>query len=94
MGSIEVGKIADLITLDYRQPHLYPFQCAVTRIVNHAQGQDVDNVIVAGEFAVRDRHLVQVDENKVLDDAQAAQDLMLWRFNDISVLSNPKLYSL
>lgn len=94
LGSIEVGKIADLITLDYRQPHLYPFQCAVTRIVNHAQGQDVDNVIVAGEFAVRDRHLVQVDENKVLDDAQAAQDLMLWRFNDISVLTNPKLYSL
>lgn len=94
IGSLEVGKKADIITVNIRQPHLYPMNQPVTRLVNHAQGQDVDMVIVDGVIVMQNRQLTLVDENKILDDAKAAQDMMLARLNQPEVLTNPRLYSL
>ena len=94
IGSLEIGKKADLITINIRQPHLYPFQMPVTRLVNHAQGQDVDNVIIDGVVVMENRQLTQVNENKVLDDAKRAQDIMLQRLKRPEVLTNPHLYSI
>ena len=94
IGSLEVGKKADIITIDYRQPHLFPFQMPVTRLVNHAMGQDVDNVIVEGEIVLHNRHFTLFDEAKMLDQAKDAQDQMLWRLNRPDVLINDRLYTL
>lgn len=94
IGSLEVGKKADMITIDIRQPHLYPFQLPVTRLVNHAQGQDIDCVIIDGEVVMKNRQLTLVDENKILDDAFEAQQMMLKRLNRPEVLINPNLYSI
>ena len=94
IGSLEVGKKADIITIDYRQPHLFPFQMPVTRLVNHAMGQDVDNVIVEGEIVLHNRHFTLFDEAKMLDQAKDAQDQMLWRLNRPDVLINDRLYAL
>src|SRR5207342_1083728 len=46
LGSVEVGKKADLITIDLFQPHLYPINMPVHRVVYEATGQDVREVIV------------------------------------------------
>lgn len=94
VGSLEVGKKADIITLDILQPHLYPMNQPVTRLVNHAQGQDVDMVIIDGEIVMKNRRLTKVDEFKILDDAKTAQELMLERLNRPEVLVNPRLYSI
>lgn len=94
IGSIEIGKKADIITIDYRQPHLYPFQMPVTRLVNHAMGQDVDNVIIEGEIVLKNKKLTRINEVDILERAKEAQDLMLWRLNKPEVLVNSNLYSL
>ena len=69
IGSIEVGKKADMITFDLRQPHLFPPDMIALRLVTNASGQDVNDVIVGGRVVMRDRRMTTVDEGAVLDRA-------------------------
>jgi urease alpha subunit len=69
IGSIEVGKKADMITFDLRQPHLYPPDMIALRLVANASGQDVNDVIVGGRVVMRDRRMTTIDEGAVLNRA-------------------------
>jgi 5-methylthioadenosine/S-adenosylhomocysteine deaminase len=71
LGSIEVGKKADLITVDLYQPHLYPINMPVHRVVYEATGQDVRDVVVDGRLLMEDRKVLVVGESEVLDEADA-----------------------
>ena len=66
-GSIEVGKQADLIIIDTNKPHLTPLYNPVSHIVYAASGSDVRDVLVAGEFIVRNRKLLTLDINNILE---------------------------
>jgi cytosine/adenosine deaminase-related metal-dependent hydrolase len=70
LGSVEVGKKADLITVDLFQPHLYPLDMLVYRLVYNATGADVADVTVSGRLVMADRRLQTVDEAEVLARAQ------------------------
>lgn len=72
IGSLEVGKRADVTILDARQPHLAPEILAPLRVIGHATGQDVTDVIVDGEVLMRDRVVPGADQDGILDDAEAA----------------------
>jgi cytosine/adenosine deaminase-related metal-dependent hydrolase len=55
IGSIEVGKRADLVVLDLNGPHAQPEEAdLVSRIVYSARAADVRHVIVDGRLVVRD----------------------------------------
>jgi cytosine/adenosine deaminase-related metal-dependent hydrolase len=69
IGSIEVGKKADMITIDLRQPHLYPPDMIPMRLVSNASGQDVSDVVIGGRIVMRDRKMTTVDEGAILDRA-------------------------
>jgi cytosine/adenosine deaminase-related metal-dependent hydrolase len=79
LGSIEVGKKADLITVDLYQPHLYPITMPVHRVVYEATGQDVRDVIVDGRLVVHGGKPVSVDQNEVLDAADAMTRITIER---------------
>jgi len=66
IGSIEVGKQADLIIIDTDKPHLTPLYNPVSHIVYAAQGSDLRDVIVAGKILVRNRKLLTLDINNIL----------------------------
>jgi cytosine/adenosine deaminase-related metal-dependent hydrolase len=73
IGTLEEGKQADLILVNVRQPHLAPFgPMPVQRLVYHAQGQDVDTVIIDGQLVMEERKLLLVNEEAILDDAEGA----------------------
>jgi len=58
IGSIEVGKCADLIVLDLEGPHAQPSDAdLISRIVYSACAADVRHVIVDGKIVVRDGEL-------------------------------------
>lgn len=79
-GSLEVGKRADIILINTRQPHLAPFNILPeARLVYHAQGQDVDTVIVDGQIVMEHRQMLCCDENRILDDATQAQKALFDR---------------
>jgi cytosine/adenosine deaminase-related metal-dependent hydrolase len=67
IGSVEVGKRADLITIDLRQPHLTPPDMIALRVITNASGKDVNDVVVDGRVVMRDRKMTTVDEESVLD---------------------------
>jgi len=71
LGSIEPGKRADLITVDLRQPYFYPLDMLVHRLVYNASGRDVADVLVDGRPVMRNRKLLTIDEDALLDDTQA-----------------------
>jgi len=53
LGSVEVGKRADLVLLDLRDPNLIPIhrkETVVSDIVYSANGQNVDTTIVDGSL--------------------------------------------
>jgi cytosine/adenosine deaminase-related metal-dependent hydrolase len=79
LGSIEVGKLADLILIDLRKPHLYPPNMPLFRIAFFANGADIDTVIVNGVVLMQGRRVTSVSEARVLDDAAVATNLMLER---------------
>lgn len=62
IGSIEVGKCADLIALDLGGPHAQPDEADLSsRIVYSARGADVRHVVVDGRVVVRNGELKTAD---------------------------------
>jgi len=74
LGSVEVGRIADVAVIDLRAPHLTPTTPAtlVSTLVYSARGPDVRDVLVDGRVVLRDRRFPQVDEAQVLARATEA----------------------
>jgi cytosine/adenosine deaminase-related metal-dependent hydrolase len=89
IGSIEVGKKADLILVDLFKPHTYPLQMPLYRTVYYANGNDVDTVIVDGRILMRGREVLSVNESAVLEDAQREADLALER-SGLTGLTEPR----
>jgi cytosine/adenosine deaminase-related metal-dependent hydrolase len=90
IGSLEVGKKADVALIDLARPHLYPLNMEVIRAVCFANGNDVDTVIVDGRICMEDRKVLTVNESEILEAAQQATDIMLQRTNLHWMLKTPK----
>ena len=66
IGSVEVGKRADLIVLDLSGPHTQPEEGdVVSRIVYSARAADVRHVIVDGRVVVKDGALKTADVSEI-----------------------------
>jgi 5-methylthioadenosine/S-adenosylhomocysteine deaminase len=78
IGSIEVGKQADLVVMDFRRPHLVPCIDPVGNLVHTAQGRDVEHVWVDGVQVVDGGRPVAANLDALLADAQRASQA-LWR---------------
>ncbi|UCD26403.1 MAG: amidohydrolase [Candidatus Bathyarchaeota archaeon] len=75
VGSIEVGKKADLILVNLKQPHLTPLVerpklNLLSHLVYAISGRDVDTTIVDGQVVMRHRNVLTIDEAKVLKKAE------------------------
>ncbi len=77
IGSLEVGKKADIIILDFKQPHLLLRNRVVPKIVYSAHGSDVSTTIVNGKVVMEHKTVQTLDENSEIDMAQKALDEML-----------------
>ena len=92
LGSLEVGKKADIVIVNMRRPHLYPFNMAPSRVIYFANGNDVETVIVDGRIALADGKAQFVDEDEILDQAQIETDLMLERTGFHHMLAEPAMF--
>ena len=72
IGSLEVGKRADLIVVDRDRPHLAPGPDPYSTLAYAARGSDVRTTIVDGEVLVDDFTPVRVDRAQVVAEARAA----------------------
>ena len=78
MGSLAVGKKADLVVFDFRRAHLTPSTDVLGTLVHAGQGRDVETVIVDGRVVVEDGRAVLVDQDEIrLQAAEAARQLWI-----------------
>ena len=70
VGSLEIGKRADIILIDFEKTHLTPKHNLYANIVYSARGSDVDTVIVNGEILMEKRKVRTVKEKEVMERAQ------------------------
>ncbi len=71
VGSVEVGKRADLVLLDLSAPHLTPVHDVAALLVFAAGRGDVTDVLVDGRAVVRDRRSTLLDTDDLLARARA-----------------------
>ena len=71
IGSLEIGKKADLFMLDLRRAHLVPTLRVVSVFVHQAQPADVTDVMVDGRWVMRDSRILSFDEDDVIARAEA-----------------------
>src|SRR5206468_8573420 len=72
VGSLEVGKKADLIVLDARRPHLVPALRIVSGWIHNGQAGDVESVMVDGRWLMRERQVLTIDAAGVVTGAEEA----------------------
>jgi 5-methylthioadenosine/S-adenosylhomocysteine deaminase len=72
IGSIEVGKKADVIVVDRDRPHLAPGPDPYSTLVYAARGSDVRTTIVDGVLLVDEFAPVRVDRQEIAIQARAA----------------------
>ncbi|MFO7835680.1 MAG: amidohydrolase [Candidatus Thorarchaeota archaeon] len=77
VGSIEKGKLADIILVDMDSLSFTPSVNPVSNLVYSGCGTDVDTVLVNGKILMRDKELLTLDEESVKQRArQQAADLL------------------
>jgi 5-methylthioadenosine/S-adenosylhomocysteine deaminase len=76
IGSIEVGKKADLALIDLSDAFVTPIHDPISALVYSALGHETTLVVIDGKIVMRDRRVLTVDERAVRAQAQtAARDL-------------------
>lgn len=74
LGSIEVGKKADLAIIDLRHPAMVPVSkgTLISHLVYSCQSDCVRDVLVEGKIVMRDREIVTLDELELIERANDA----------------------
>jgi len=70
IGSLEVGKKADLVLISLDEPNALPMYDIYAQIAYSLKGSDVRTVVIGGKVVMRDRKLLTVNEPKVLERAR------------------------
>lgn len=77
IGSIEIGKRADIILLDFDSPHLLFSNRIVPKIVYSASAKDVKTTIVNGKVLMDNFKVESLDVDKTLEEVRIAQNQLL-----------------
>jgi 5-methylthioadenosine/S-adenosylhomocysteine deaminase len=70
IGSLETGKKADLVLIGLDAPHAVPMYDVYAQLAYALKGSDVETVVIGGRVVMRDRKLLTVKEEEVLQKAR------------------------
>jgi len=79
IGSIEVGKKADLAIIDFKKPHLSPLFNEFSHLVYAARAADVDTVLIDGKIVMENREMKTVNTEEILEMAEKTKSRLLDR---------------
>ena len=76
IGSLEVGKKADMIFIDVTEPNILPIldgpiRTLVPNLIFAATGREVVHSMIDGRFVMRDRAVLTLDERAIREEVQA-----------------------
>jgi len=79
IGSLEVGKSADMVSFDTRMPQWRPLISPIDQLIWGADGRSIDRVWVAGKQRIEGGRSVDIDEEALLEQVDAASKSVLAR---------------
>lgn len=80
IGSLEIGKKADLQIIDTRRLGLTPINDPVRTLVYHGHAKDIETVMVDGRVVVEQGRVVDADEDALIEEAARAGEAVWNRF--------------
>ncbi|MDX9850247.1 MAG: amidohydrolase [Anaerolineaceae bacterium] len=66
LGSIEVGKLADLVIIDIRKPHLLPLNDVYAQLLHSANSNDVRDTIINGNIVLRNKQFTTLNFDQII----------------------------
>jgi 5-methylthioadenosine/S-adenosylhomocysteine deaminase len=81
VGSIEVGKKADLSIISLKKPHLCPIYNEASHLVYAAKASDVETVIINGKIVMENRKLTTLNIEKIMQMVEKAKNRLLSKLN-------------
>jgi cytosine/adenosine deaminase-related metal-dependent hydrolase len=85
VGSLEAGKLADVIIIDLHELGLTPAVNPVSNLVYSGSGQSVDTNIVNGKVLMRSKQLLTLNVDEIMEKAKSHITKLLERADvDIS----------
>jgi cytosine/adenosine deaminase-related metal-dependent hydrolase len=88
IGSLEVGKKADLFVVDTLKPYLVPAGRLVSAVIHGGHPSDIEAVMVDGEFIMRNNKVLTMDEAAIVQEADAVSR-RIW--NKVGPVQIPRL---
>lgn len=71
IGSVEAGKKADLVVIDPDSPAMLPLHDPIANLVTSMHAHNVESVMADGRWLMRDREILVVNEQEVMEEAKA-----------------------
>jgi 5-methylthioadenosine/S-adenosylhomocysteine deaminase len=66
IGSLEVGKKADIILISLEEPNAIPMYDIYAQLAYALKGSDVETVVIGGRIVMRDKKLLTLNEPEIL----------------------------
>ena len=66
IGELSAGRLADLIVVDFRKPHLVPVYNPISHLVYAARSSDVRHAVIHGRLVMEDRKLLTINVDEVM----------------------------
>jgi 5-methylthioadenosine/S-adenosylhomocysteine deaminase len=70
VGSLEVGKKADIILISLDEPNAVPMYDIYAQLAYSLKGSDVETVVIGGRIVMRDKKLLTLNEPEILAKAR------------------------
>jgi 5-methylthioadenosine/S-adenosylhomocysteine deaminase len=77
IGSIKIGKKADLAIINLKKPHLCPLYNETSHLVYAAKASDVETVIINGKIVMENRKLTTLNIEKVMENVEKTKNTLL-----------------
>jgi 5-methylthioadenosine/S-adenosylhomocysteine deaminase len=77
IGSLEVGKRADVLVINRDTLNQIPVYNIYSDLVYATKAADVETVVINGRVVMRERHLLTLDETAVKNAARAFHDRII-----------------
>ncbi len=89
IGSLEVGKKADIISVALKTPNMVAINRIPSQIVYCGKSNDLVTVIVDGKILLHEKQFVELDEPAILDKTQQIADELIDRAGCLNLRDRP-----
>ena len=91
LGTLEVGRKADILVIDTLRPYLVPAGRILSAIVHSGHPGDIESVMIDGQFVMRDHRVLTMDEESIVREADAVGRRIWGQVLEAGPLAIPRL---